>query len=59
MTDSPCLRTKTHTMLSVSDPRSSSYRHFLTAAQYHARYDATGAPVVTTESRSTVRITWL
>ena len=29
----------------VSDPRSASYRHFLSAAQYHARFDPTGAAV--------------
>jgi subtilase family serine protease len=29
----------------VSDPASSSYRHFLTAAKYHASYDATDATV--------------
>jgi len=29
----------------VADPRSSHYRHFLTAAQYHARYDASRATV--------------
>ncbi len=28
---------------SVSDPRSSSYRQFLSAAQYHARYDPSAA----------------
>ncbi len=29
----------------VSDPKSADYRHFLSAAQYHARYDATDATV--------------
>jgi len=29
----------------LSDPSSSSYRHFLTAAQYHARYDAPASAV--------------
>ena len=29
----------------VSDPASVGYRHFLSAAQYHARYDATSATV--------------
>ncbi len=34
----------------VSNPRSADYRHFLTAAQYHARYDASGATVRTVTS---------
>ena len=29
----------------MSDPSSSSYRHFLTAADYHSKYDATNAEV--------------
>jgi subtilase family serine protease len=29
----------------VSDPKSSSYRHFLSAKQFHAQYDATSASV--------------
>ena len=29
----------------MSDPSSSSYRHYLTAAEYHAKYDATKAEV--------------
>ncbi len=29
----------------VSDPKSSSYRHFLSAKQFHAKYDATSASV--------------
>jgi subtilase family serine protease len=29
----------------VSDPKSADYRHFLSAAQFHARYDATSATV--------------
>jgi subtilase family serine protease len=29
----------------VSDPKSSSYRHFLSAKQFHAKYDATSATV--------------
>jgi len=36
----------------VSDPRSTSYRHFVSAAQYHARFDPT------TDSLNQVR-TWL
>lgn len=35
---------------SVSDPKSSNYRHFLTAAQYHAKYDATSASVASVSS---------
>ncbi|MEP7090852.1 MAG: S53 family peptidase [Nocardioidaceae bacterium] len=31
----------------VSDPKSSSYRHFMTAAQYHARFDARPTTVKT------------
>jgi subtilase family serine protease len=29
----------------ISDPASSTYRHFLSASAYHAKYDATGASV--------------
>jgi subtilase family serine protease len=35
----------TAAVAAVSDPRSPRYRHFLTAAQYHASFDATGASV--------------
>jgi subtilase family serine protease len=35
---------------SVSDPKSSKYRTFLSAAQYHATYDATSATVATVSS---------
>src|SRR5690242_8729678 len=34
----------------VSDPKSSSYRKFLSAAQYHATYDASGATVASVSS---------
>jgi subtilase family serine protease len=34
----------------VSDPKSATYRHFLSAAQFHARYDATSATVSKVDS---------